>query len=166
MKRVPAHEHVLDTGKGEFTLDDLGPLLPGMAEIMPLVGSRVWKCYYAGQARNRPLARFQLNEAVNLLEKGAFLRPKYADSVTAFVEEEMAAVREAIEAEDWKGFEEAFDAMVAAANAYHDLYDKSFLRWKLPADPPPDLDLTARAVKGGLSQPTLARLVERQDDSR
>jgi hypothetical protein len=149
MTQVPAHEHVVDTGKGEFTLAELGPLLPGMAEIMPLVGSRIWKCYYAGQARNRPLARFQLNEAVNLLEKGALLRPRYAANVTVFVEQEMAAVRKAIEAEDWEGFEAAFEAMVAGANAYHDLYDKSFLRWKVPADPPPDLDLVPRAFQGG-----------------
>ena len=142
MTQVPSHEHLLDTGKGEITLEALGPLLPGMAEIMPLVGARIWRCYYAGQAGNRPLARFQLQEAVNLLEKAAFLRPKYADNVAAFVEQEVAAVREAIDAEDWTGFAAAFDTMVAAANAYHDLYDKSFLHWKVPADPPPDLDLT------------------------
>ena len=145
MEHVPAHEHVLDTGKGAFTLDELGPVLPGMAEIMPLVGHRIWKCYYAGRAGNRPLARFQLGEAVNLLEKGAFLRPKYADDVAAFVEGELAAVQKAIDAEDWTAFEAAFDAMVAAANAYHELYDKGFLRWKLPAEPPPDLDLTPPA---------------------
>jgi len=48
------HEHVIDTGKGTFNLDELGHLMPGMAEIMPLVGARIWKCYYAGKARNRP----------------------------------------------------------------------------------------------------------------
>jgi len=144
MTTVPSHEHLLDTGKGEVTLAALGPLLPGMAEIMPLVGARIWRCYHAGLAGNRPLARFQLQEAVNLLEKGAFLRPKYADDIAAFVEQEVAKVRETIEAEDWTGFVAAFDAMVAAANAYHDLYDKSFLHWKVPADPPPDLDLTFR----------------------
>src|SRR5581483_1692640 len=145
MEHVPVHEHVLDTGKGELTLEDLGPLLPGMGDIMPLVGSRMSKCYHAGRAGNRPLARFQLQEAVNLLEKGAVLRPKYADSVAAFVEQDMAAVRAAIDDGDWAAFAAAFDAVVAAANAYHDLYDKPFLRWKVPADPPPDLDLTPRA---------------------
>ena len=54
------HEHIIDTGKGTFSLDELGHLMPGMAEIMPLVGARIWKCYYAGQAHNRALARFQL----------------------------------------------------------------------------------------------------------
>src|ERR1700735_5266449 len=73
------HDHVIDTGKGTFDLSELGRLLPGMAEIMPLVGDRLWKCYSAGQARNQPLARFQLKEAAGLMKKGAVLRPKYTE---------------------------------------------------------------------------------------
>src|SRR5579885_3651814 len=95
------HDHTIDTGKGTFELSELGRLMPGMAEIMPLVGERVWKCYYAGKARNVPLARFQLAEAVNLLKKGAVLRPKYRDDVESFVAGEIAAVRQAIVDEDW-----------------------------------------------------------------
>jgi len=138
------HDHVIDTGKGTFSLEDLGPLMPGMAEVMPLVGARIWKCYYAGKARNRPLAAFQLKEAVNLMEKGAFLRPKYAENMDKFISEELAVVRKAIDSEDWETFESAFQAMVDAANAYHDLYDKPYLRWKIPEVPPPDLDMTPR----------------------
>jgi hypothetical protein len=139
-----AHDHVIDTGKGTFNLSDLGPLLPGMAEIMPLVGARIWKCYYAGKARNQALARFQLKEAVNLMEKGAFLRPKYRESMDKFISTEVEAVRKAIEAGDWEAFETAFKQMVDQANAYHDLYDKPFLRWKVPEVPPPDLDMNPR----------------------
>ena len=138
------HHHIIDTGKGTFSLEDLGPLMPGMAEVMPLVGARIWKCYYAGKARNRPLAAFQLKEAVNLMEKGAFLRPKYAENMDKFISEELAVVRKAIDSEDWETFESAFQAMVDAANAYHDLYDKPYLRWKIPEVPPPDLDMTPR----------------------
>ncbi len=141
----PGHQHVIDTGKGTFTLDHLGHLMPGMAEIMPLVGSRIWKCYYAGRARNRKLAAFQLKEAVNLLEKGSVLRPKYTENVDKFVAEEVAAVRTAIDAEDWGAFEVAFTAMVDSANAYHEVYDKGYLRWKIPDSPPPDLDMTVRS---------------------
>lgn len=138
------HEHVIDTGKGTFTLDELGPLMPGMAEIMPLIGARIWKCYYAGRARNRQLAAFQLKEAVNLMEKGAFLRPKYAENMDKFINEEVAAVKKAIDSEDWDAFGTAFAAMVDAANAYHELYDKPYLRWKIPDHPPPDLEMTPR----------------------
>jgi hypothetical protein len=138
------HDHVINTGKGTFTLDELGPLMPGMAEIMPLVGTRMWKCYYAGQAKNRKLAAFQLKEAVNLLEKGSFLRPKYTENVDKFVAAEVAAVRAAIDAEDWDAFESAFTAMVDSANAYHEVYDKAYLRWKIPESAPPDVDMTVR----------------------
>jgi hypothetical protein len=138
------HEHIIDTGKGSFSLDELGHLMPGMAEIMPLVGERIWKCYYAGKAANQPLARFQLKEAVNLMEKGAFLRPKYAENMEKFIGTEVEGVRKAIESQDWTAFEEAFHTMVAQANAYHDVYDKPFLRWRIPAEPPPDLDMTPR----------------------
>jgi hypothetical protein len=138
------HDHVIDTGKGHFNLEDLGPLLPGMAEIMPLVGARIWKCYYAGRARNKPLAAFQLKEAVGLMEKGAFLRPKYNDNIDKFIAEEVGAVKRAIDSEDWEQFEVTFAAMVGAANAYHELYDKPYLKWKVPEMPPPDLDMTPR----------------------
>jgi hypothetical protein len=138
------HQHVIDTGKGTFSLHELGHLMPGMAEIMPLVGERIWKCYYAGQAKNQPLARFQLKEAVNLMEKGAFLRPKYHENMESFIATELDAVKKAIESSDWDAFEPAFHAMIDAANAYHDFYDKPFLQWKIPSEPPPDLDMTPR----------------------
>lgn len=135
----------IDTGKGRYmTLEELGQFLPGMAEIMPQVGVRIWKLYYAGKAQNWPLARFQLKEAVNLMEKGAFIRPKYEDNMAKFVEEDAGAVFKAIEAQDVGAFEDAFNRMVEQANAYHELYDKPWLRWKVPSDPPPDLDVTPR----------------------
>ena len=118
--------------------------MPGMAEIMPLVGERIHKCYYAGKAHNKVLSRFQLAEAVNLMEKGAILRPKYAENMEKFISENVAEVRKCIEDEDWDGFERAFSPMIEAANANHEKYDKGFLRWKVPEEPPPDLDMTVQ----------------------
>ena len=136
------HDHDIKIKGGAFALSDLGHLLPGMAEIMPLVGERIWKCYYAGKARNKPLARFQLAEAVNLMEKGIILRPKYTEDMEKFLTESVGAVSKCIEDEDWESFEGAFAKMVENANANHELYDKGFLRWKVPDQPPPDLDMT------------------------
>jgi hypothetical protein len=138
------HDHDFAIKGGSISLSDLGHLLPGMAEVMPLVGERIWKCYYAGQARNKVLARFQLSEAVNLMEKGAILRPKYTEDMDLFINDSVAAVRKCIEDEDWDGFERAFAAMVEAANANHEKYDKGFLRWRIPDMPPPDLDMTVQ----------------------
>jgi hypothetical protein len=142
MSETSGHEHEITIKGGSFALSDLGHLMPGMAEVMPLVGERIWKCWYAGKARNKPLARFQLSEAVNLMEKGAILRPKYTDDMEAFIGGEVAAVKKSIESEDWDAFEPAFLAMVEAANGYHEKYDKAFLRWRIPDQPPPDLDMT------------------------
>jgi len=136
------HDHEIKIKGGSFELSDLGHLLPGMAEVMPLVGGRIWKCYYACKAHNRALAAFQLSEAVNLMEKGAILRPKYSEDMDKFVNGIVASLRKCIDAEDWDGFESVFTTMVEEANAYHEKYDKGFLRWKLPDEAPPDLDFT------------------------
>ena len=141
---VPEHDHKIDTGKSELTLDELGAVQPGMARVMPEIGVRIWKAYYAGKAKNKALARFQIKEAVNLMEMGVLLRPKYTDNMYKFIEEEVAKLQATVDSEDWDGFEAAFEAMVDAANAYHELYDKGFLRWKIPSEPPPDLDMTPR----------------------
>ena len=137
------HDHEIPIKGGAFDLSDLGHLMPGMAEIMPLVGERIWKCYYAAKAHNRKLAAFQLKEAVNLMQKGSILRPKYEEDIDAFTSGVVASLQASIEAEDWDAFETTFTTMVDQANAYHEKYDKSFLRWQLPSTPPPDLDLTA-----------------------
>lgn len=136
------HDHEFDVKGGQIALSDLGHLLPGMADVMPLIGDRIWKCYYAGKAHNKALARFQLHEAQILMEKGVILRPKYTETMEKFIEESVAAVSKAIEAEDWDEFEAAYQAMIEAANANHEFYDKGFLVWKTPDQPPPDLDFT------------------------
>jgi hypothetical protein len=144
MGDVPEHDHIIDTGKSHLTLEELGHVQPGMARVMPEVGARMWKCFYAGKAKNKPLARFQLKEAVNLMEMGVLLRPKYTDNMYKFIEEQVEVVKNAIESEDWDKFEAAFNEMVDCANAYHEVYDKPFLKWKIPEMPPPDMDMTPR----------------------
>jgi hypothetical protein len=146
MSEVAPHEHQIDTGKSVLSFDELGMVQPGMARIMPEIGARIWKCYYAGKAENRALARFQLKEAVNLMEMGVLLRPKYTDNMYKFIEEEVAVVKQIIEDEVWDKFDEAFNAMVDAANAYHGVYDKPYLKWQIPEMPPPDLDM-----RGGMT---------------
>ena len=51
-------EILVDNGKRTMTLDELGMTQPGLARIMPEISVRIWKLYYAGKARNWPLARF------------------------------------------------------------------------------------------------------------
>jgi hypothetical protein len=139
--RSADHTHIADSGKAELSLDTLAAIQPGMARLMVEVSDRMWKCYHAGKAHNRPLARYQLSEATKIMKTSAVVRPKYYDSMTKFIAEEIAALRTAIEAENWDRFESVYEDVVTATNRYHDEFDKGFLVWKVPEDPPRDLDL-------------------------
>jgi len=124
--------------------DQLAAMQPGLARLMPEVGNREWKLYYAAQARNWPLAKFQLKEARKLMELCALTRPKYEKSLGQYIEKQMEPMMAALEAEDLDRFNRELEIAVEEANAYHEAYGKPFLRWKVPSQPPPDLDLTPR----------------------
>ncbi len=143
---APEAESILvHNGARYLTLDQLGRTQPGMGRLMPEVGDRVWKLWYAAEAGNWELARYELEEAVALLELCAFVRPKYEDSMGAFLRDDVEPVKAAVDGRDWDAFRRAYDRMVARGNAYHVQFDKGFIRWRRPDIPPPDLDLTPRS---------------------
>ncbi|MGO8877770.1 MAG: hypothetical protein ACLQNG_18670 [Acidimicrobiales bacterium] len=143
--RATDHTHVANSGKAELSLDELAAIQPGMARLMVEVADRMWKCYHAGKAGNRPLARYQLSEAVKIMKTAVVVRPKYFDATQRFISEEIATLRGVIEAGDWEDFDRAYADVVVATNRYHEEFDKGFLVWKVPEDPPRDLDLTPRS---------------------
>jgi len=131
-------------GKKEMTLDEIAVVQPGLALIMPEIGSRTWKLYYAAEAGNWPNALWQWKETRKLFELGALLRPKHEESLEQYLREDWAPLEAAIQAKDFEQFKEAFQRAVDSANAWHDQKDKPYIRWKLPDHPPPDLDFTPR----------------------
>lgn len=139
------HTHLVDNGKVQLTLDELAAIQPGMSRLMVEVSDRMWKCFHAGKAGNRPLARYQLSQAVKILKASVVVRPRYTDSMRTFLDEEMAALRQVIEGERWEDFEGAFAAVVAATNRYHEEFDKAYLVWTVPQSPPADLELKPRS---------------------
>ena len=52
------------SGKNTMTLDDMATIQPGLARIMPEIGARTWKLYYAAKAQNWPMAKFQYKEII------------------------------------------------------------------------------------------------------
>lgn len=141
-------EILVDNGARKLTLDELARNQPGMGRLMPEVGARVWKLWYAAEAGNWPLARYELREAVKLLELGAFVRPKYRNTMAAFLADDFEPLDRAVDDRDWAAFQAAFGPMVESANRYHGVYNKAFIRWRLPDAPPPDLDLAPRPEDG------------------
>ena len=128
-----------------FTLEDLQRLTPGLGTIMPEIGTRTWKLYYAAKAQNWPLALFEAGEIRGLMLRGAFTRPAYEGDLKSFLEDFVSKVIQAIEDKDFSSFDTAFKEMVSMANEFHDGVDHGFIVWKLPDTPPPDLDLTPKA---------------------
>lgn len=137
-----AVDPTVETGKGRIPLDDLGRAQPGMSRLMAELAPRVWYLFYAAQAGNWPLASYYHSTSVSLLRDAVLLRPKYAAAVEAFITTELRAVRVAIDAKDAGAFTTAYDAMLERTDAYHAEFNKGFIRWRTPATPPPDLDLT------------------------
>jgi len=132
------------SGKNSMTIEDLATVQPGLARLMPEVGARTWKLFYAAKAENWPMAKFQYKEIRGLMELGAFMRPKHEEALNQYLEENWKPLEAAIAAQDFAAFEKAFHAAIDAANAYHELKEKPYIRWQLPDQPPPDLDLKPR----------------------
>jgi len=134
------------SGKNEMTLEDMATIQPGLARIMPEIGARTWKLYYAAKLENWPMAKFQYKEIVGLFELGAFMRPKHEAAINQYLAENWKPLEAAIEKKSFAEFEQAFHASIDAANAYHELKEKPYIRWRLPDSPPPDLDLRPRGA--------------------
>ncbi len=117
---------------------------PGLGRLMPEIGNRTWKLYYAGKAENWPNAMYQWKETKKLFEIGAYTRPKHEDAIEEYLRDDWAPLEAAIKDESLDAFLAAFEQAVDSANAWHEKKDKPYIRWKVPDQPPPDLDLEPR----------------------
>jgi hypothetical protein len=135
---------VFFSGKRDMAIDEIATIQPGLGRIMPEIGARTWKLYYAGKAENWPNAMYQWKETRKLFELGAYTRPKHEEAIEEYLRDHWTPLETAIKAEDPDAFLKAFDEAVDAANAWHDKKDKPYIRWKVPDHPPPDLDLKPR----------------------
>ena len=71
------------SGKNSMTIEDMATIQPGLARIMPEIGARTWKLYYAAKLENWPMAKFQYKEIIGLFEMGGFMRPKHEAAIEA-----------------------------------------------------------------------------------
>ena len=134
------------SGHREMTIDEIATIQPGLARIMPEIGQRTWKLYYAAKEGHWELANFQWKEIKELMDLGAFTRPKHEDALNQFMAEDWPPLGQAIKDKDFEAFDKAFQHAISQANAYHELKDKPYIRWQLPSHPPEDLDLKPRGA--------------------
>ena len=135
------------SGQREITMEEIAILQgqqTGLARIMPEIGQRTWKLFYAAKEGHWDLANFQYSEITELMEFGAYARPKHEDALNQFMAEDWLPVGEAVKNKDFEAFESAFHKAIEQANAYHELKDRPYIRWQLPSTPPDDLEIKPR----------------------
>lgn len=125
----------------DLTLDQIVELQPGLGRLMPEVGRRYWILYYAAQGGNWDLARYQWRALQHLFNMGSVLRPKMAKHLQAFQAGTMQALEASLEERDWPSFEKGFRDGIERANRFHQATGHPEIRWRLPSEPPKDLDL-------------------------
>ncbi len=125
----------------ELSIDQLVELQPGLGRLMPEIGRRYWVLFYAARHGNWELAGYQLRQVTHLMRMGATTRPKMAKHLEAFQHATLDALSAAVAARDWETFEKQYHEGVASANRFHEATNHPEIRWRLPEEPPADLDL-------------------------
>jgi hypothetical protein len=114
---------------------------PGLGEIMALQQMRHSKLWFAGEARNWPLAAYEIDELKEGFEDVAKLFPTHGDvpltpMVASITRREIPELASAVKKRDRTAFVRAFDALTAACNACHQSAKHGFISIRRPADLP------------------------------
>jgi len=134
-------DRAIPTKHGAMTLEQLAEMQPGMARLMDEYAHRFWTMFYAAKAGNWALAKYMHSEMMKLGKIVPVVRPKYAEGMAEFEREFMDTLLAAITASDWSAFVAAYRAAIAGSDMYHDRFAKPFLRFRLPPEPPPLLEM-------------------------
>ena len=118
-----------------------GPYVPGLGEIMTLQQMRHAKLWFAGAARNWPLADYELNELKEGFEDAAKLYPMHegvpvGEMIAKLTSSPLEAISTAIAKKDSAGFARAFDRLSATCNSCHQAANHGFIRIRRPTEAP------------------------------
>jgi hypothetical protein len=114
------------------------PYVLSMGDMMnTLIQPRHAKLGLAGAAGNWPLAAYALAEIRQTFDRVAKAQPKFrgypvADLADAALKEPLAAVDDAIKAQDQKKFAAAYEHLTQGCNACHASLDHPFVVIKVP----------------------------------
>ena len=113
----------------------------GLGEIMSLQQMRHLKLWFAGQAKNWPLADYELDELKEGFDDVIKFFPvkddmKIGDMAGSTVLPVLPDVKSAIDAKDGGKFAAAFDKLTAACNACHQAANHAFIVIQRPTTSP------------------------------
>ncbi len=92
---------------------------PGLGTVMVEYGNRFSRLWFAANAGNWDMAKYQLDEMTEIQEVGETTRPNRAPMLKAFEDKYLAALDKAIAAKDTAGFTSAFNDAANGCNACH-----------------------------------------------
>ncbi|HEY6381494.1 MAG TPA: hypothetical protein VIY07_06775 [Pseudolabrys sp.] len=114
--------------------------LPGLEQFMNVILIEHNKLWFAGQARNWPLAAYELGEIKEVMSDvqdhiPTFKNLPLADMLDAVITKEIVALEKAIDAKDYKSFAAGYDQLTAACNTCHQGTENGFIVIKRPTRP-------------------------------
>jgi hypothetical protein len=114
--------------------------VPGLEQFMNVILMEHNKLWFAGKARNWPLAEYELGEIKEVMGDiqdtvPVFKNLPLADMIDAVITKEIVTLEKAIEAKDFKQFAAGYDKLNAACNACHQGTENGFVVIKRPTQP-------------------------------
>ncbi len=131
------------SGAGAPAASTAEAYVPGLGEIMSLQQMRHIKLWFAGQARNWPLATYEIDELGEGFDDVVGFHPTLGnrpvaprDLVPQLVVEPLDSLRTAADRGDSRAFDAAFDALTSACNDCHQAMEFGFNRVQRPTSNP------------------------------
>lgn len=114
--------------------------VPGLEQFMNVILIEHNKLWFAGRARNWPLAAYELGEIKEVMSDVQDHVPTFkslplADMLDAVITTEIAGLETAIEAKDFRKFVAGYDKLTAACNACHKGTENGFIVIQRPSRP-------------------------------
>lgn len=138
----PAETRPAETKAAETKPDAKAPkvYIPGLEQFMNVILTEHNKLWFAGRARNWPLAAYELGEIKEVMSDVQDFVPTFkslplAEMMDAVIVKEIAELEKAIEAKDARQFAAGFDRLTAACNACHQATENGFVVIKRPTRP-------------------------------
>jgi hypothetical protein len=106
--------------------------VPGLEQFMNVIQSEHAKLWYAGSARNWPLAAYQLGEIKEVMSDAQDLVPTFKNlpldkMLDAVITGEIAELEKAIDAQDEPKFTAGYGKLTQACNACHQATGNGFV---------------------------------------
>jgi hypothetical protein len=128
-------------GDVEARLKQLEAAVPGLGELMSGLQIHIAKLYFAAQAGNWPLARFETGEMEKVLASVPVVRSEengvpLGAVIDAFKNSQWAALKDTVDRHDLAAFDTAYTNVVFVCNACHEATGHPYLQITAPTQPP------------------------------